>query len=248
METGQEPVPCSEAARPRSMHLSRRSINIEALLSNLPLFRGLDSEVVARVARATRTIGVRRGHVLFRERETPTGFHLIVYGQVKLTVGSPHGAEKVVDILGQGQTFGEATMFIDGSYPVTAQTLTESLLLHVSRGAILDELDRDPRLVRQIIAGLSLRLHQLLTDVESYSMHSGCQRIVDYLLRDHPTGDEGSITVTLPVGKNVIASRLNLTQETFSRILQNLSAKGLLVVHGRMIHIPHVGRLRTHDH
>jgi CRP-like cAMP-binding protein len=53
--------------------------------------------------------------------------------------------------------------------------------------------------------------------------------------------------VTLPTNKGVIASRLNLTQEHFSRILHELSEKGLIVVEGRKIHIPDVGKLRAYD-
>jgi hypothetical protein len=53
--------------------------------------------------------------------------------------------------------------------------------------------------------------------------------------------------VTLPTNKGVIASRLNLTQEHFSRILHELSEKGLIVVEGRRIHIPDVEKLRMHD-
>lgn len=228
------------------MHLPENSIHIEALLSNVPLFHGLEREAVARVAHGTCVITAGRGHILFREGEMPTGFHLIVYGQVKLTVGSSQGAEKVVDILGAGQTIGEAAMFLDRRHPVTAQALQELLLLHIARQAIFDELDRDPRLVCKMIAALSLRLHQLVSDVESYSLESGCQRLIGYLLRGHPNDCDGSITVTLTVNKSIIASRLSMKQETLSRMLQHLSAKGLVVVEGRMIHIPEVSKLRAY--
>ncbi|EXI86008.1 MAG: transcriptional activator FtrB [Candidatus Accumulibacter sp. BA-94] len=139
-------------------------------------------------------------------------------------------------------------MFMDKPFMVYAQALADSLLLHISKAAILDELDKDPRLGRKMIAGLSMRLHHLINDVESYSLHSGRQRIIGYLLREYPNGGERSITVTLPTNKGVIASRLNLTQEHFSRILHELSEKGLIVVEGRKIHIPEVEKLRLHDH
>ena len=127
------------------------------------------------------------------------------------------------------------------------QALADSLLLHISKTAIIEELNSDPKLGRKMIAGLSMRLHHLITDVESYSLHSGRQRIIGYLLREQFGDAEKVITVTLPTNKGVIASRLNLTQEHFSRILHELSEKGLIVVEGRKIHIPDVHRLRTHD-
>ena len=71
---------------------------------------------------------------------------------------------------------------------------------------------------------------------------------VPYLLLDIPGNGGEGITVTLPTNKGVIASRLNLTQEHFSRILHELSEKELIVVEGRRIHIPNVDMLRAYDH
>jgi CRP-like cAMP-binding protein len=74
---------------------------------------------------------------------------------------------------------------------------------------------RDHSLYRKMLASMAMRLRQLMNDVESYSLHSGKQRIIGFLLREVPESDnEGlSIVVTLPTNKGVIASRLNLTQE-----------------------------------
>lgn len=220
-------------------------MNLEGLLAHTPLFQGLDSDEIARLAHGSRALTAARGDTLFHKGDTPTGFFLIIFGLVKLALNSPQGDEKVVAILGPGDTFGEAVMFIDQPFLVDAQALVQSRLVHVSKGAILQELDRDPRLVRKMIAALSMRLHHLIDDVEGYSLRSGCQRIVDYLLRNAVEEDGRAVTVTLPTNKRVIASRLNLTQETFSRILQTLGKQGLLSVERRRIHIPDIERLQA---
>ena len=222
-------------------------VNIEALLAHVPLFNGLATDEIARIARGTREVNSLRGDILFHKGDPSNGFYLIVYGQVKLAFTSSQGGEKVVDILSQGHSFGEAVMFMDKPCMVYAQALSDSLLLHISKSVIIEELERDPKLGRKMIAGLSMRLHHLVTDVESYSLHSGRQRIIGYLLRDNTRSDAKSLTVTLPTNKGVIASRLNLTQEHFSRILHELSDTGLIVVEGRKISIPDVEKLRCHD-
>ena len=228
------------------MHV-KQGINFEALLSHVPLFNGLEADEIARIARGTREPNVLRGDILFHKGDPSTGFHLIVYGQVKLAFTSAQGGEKVVDIIGQGNSFGEAVMFMDKPYMVYAQALSDSLLLHNSKTVILDKLDKDPRLGRKRITGLSIKLHHLISDVESYSLHSGRQRIIGYLLRDNRDSDEQSLSVTLPAHKGVIASRPNLTKEHFSRILHELSKKGLIVVDGRKVGIPDVQKLRCHE-
>ena len=149
--------------------------------------------------------------------------------------------------VGLPAAFINTTQTPDEQDLVFAQALSDSLLLHISKSVILDELERDPKLGRKMIASLSMRLHHLITDVESYSLHSGRQRIIGYLLRDNMESDAQSLTVTLPTSKGVIASRLNLTQEHFSRILHELQENGLITVQGRKIGIPNVEKLRGYD-
>ena len=230
-----------------SHHTACRDSSIEILLSRIPLLSGLNPDEITAIARGTRDVRTARGDILFHKGDQPTGFHLIAEGQIKLGFTSSSGAEKVIDIMGPGQTFGEAAMFNDRPYPVFAQALIDSRLLHISRQAVLDSLERDPGVARRMIAALSTRLHHLIADVESYSLHSGRQRIIGYLLRDNAESNSRTLTVTLPASKGTIASRLNLTQEHFSRILHELSEARLITVEGRKIAIPDVDKLRGYD-
>lgn len=224
-------------------------IKTQAFLSNLPLFRELAPEEIELIAAGTREVRIRRGDMLFQKGDPCRGFHIVVYGQIKLLFMTPQGNEKVIEIMGPGQSFGEAVMFMEKPYVVTSQALADSLLLHVSRDVVFEGIDRDPRFARRMIAGLSRRLHHLVTDVESYSLRSAAQRVIGYLLRpDHDHDDDGkTVVVTLPATKTVIASRLNITPEHFSRILHELSERRLIEVDGRNVRILDIDRLRAFE-
>ncbi len=229
---------------------TRTNFDTPALLAQVPLFNSLGDDELARLARGTRELTAARGEILFHKGDAPSGFYLILDGQVKLALTSARGNEKVVDVIGPGQTFGEAVMFMDATHVVFAQALVETRLLLISRAVLLGELENDPQLARKMLAALSMRLHHLIADVEAYSLHSGRQRIIGYLLREHDDSDadeKKELAVRLPTSKGVVASRLNLTQEHFSRILHELSDSGLIVVEGRTIRIPDVARLRACD-
>lgn len=227
----------------------KSDLKISAFLANLPLFKELSPEQIERVALGTRAMDLARGELLFHRGDPCEGFHLVAYGQVKLAITSPQGAEKVIEVIGPGMSFGEAVMFLEKPYPVYAQALSDTLLLHVSKDVVFAEIDRNPQFSRQLLGGLSRRLHGLVGDVEAYSLRSGAQRVIGYLLRDvrvlEPQGNRGE--VTLPIGKGVIASRLNLTPQHFSRILHELTARGLIAVEGRRVLITDLERLRTYD-
>lgn len=230
--------------------MAQQNTSIEARLARLPLFNSLTTEEIARLARSSRETQVGKGEILFHKGDPCTGFHVVLDGQIKLAFTSAQGNEKVVEIIRPGQSFGEAVMFMDKPYVVFAQALTDSHLLHIAKTAFDAELANDPRLARKMLAGMAMRLHQLINDVESYTLHSGTQRVIGYLLRELPDdpSDQPPVSVCLPISKGVLASRLNLTQEHFSRILRDLSEQGLLRVEGRKIHIPDTTRLRQYDH
>jgi len=224
-----------------------RPIKIEEFLRNLPLFRDLSADEVERIAASTSQVRLPTGSILFRKGDFCTGFHLIVYGQVKLAFGASDGSEKVVEILGPGQSFGEAVMFLDRPYVVFAETLADSLLLHVGKAVIYQELEQNPDFALRMLGGLAQRLHRIVGDLEGYSLKSGTQRVIGYLLRDVVRVQTGrSVDVTLPATKSVIASRLSITREHFSRILHELGDAGLIRVSGRSIRFLDIDRLRQY--
>jgi len=225
----------------------KTEIKVTTFLANLPLFKETAAEEIERIAQGTRALHLTRGEILFHRGDPCEGFHLVVYGQVKLAITSPQGADKVVEVIGPGMSFGEAVMFLEKPYPVYAQTLADSLLLHVSKSVVFAEIERNPGFSRRLLGGLSRRLHGLVSDVEAYSLRSGAQRVIGYLLRDVQVSDAAGGEVTLPISKGVIASRLNLTPQHFSRILHELTAQGLIAVQGRTVRITDLARLRAYD-
>jgi len=218
---------------------------VQDFLVRLPLFNDIAPEELEHIAASATERHVARGEIIFRRGDPCVGFHIVIYGQVKLAFTSPDGNEKVVEIIGPGFSFGEALMFMEKPYIVTAQALADTLLLHVSKDAIFSELNRDPKFARKMLAGLSRRLHSLICDVEAYSLSSGTQRVIGYLLKSDDPADGDKIT--LQVSKTVLASRLNLTPEHFSRILHDLAAKRLIDIDGRNITILDIEKLRAYE-
>ncbi len=225
--------------------MTTSKIKVQDFLSVLPLFSDLAPEDLGEIAAGTTERKVARGEIVFHRGDPCLGFYTVVYGQVKLAFTSPQGGEKVVEIIGPGHSFGEALMFMEKPYIVSAQVLADSLLLHVAKSAVFSSIERDPKFARRMLAGMSRRLHGLISDVEAYSLSSGTQRVIGYLLKgeDFKNGDQ----FRLEVSKTVIASRLNLTPEHFSRILHDLSARKLIAVNGREITILDIQRLRDYQ-
>jgi CRP-like cAMP-binding protein len=220
--------------------------DVADVVRRLPLFDELKPELLQPVVMGATTRRLAKGEILFQRGDRPDGFFVVMSGQVKLGFLSAQGHEKVLELVGARQSFGEALMFMDRPYPVFAQGAVDSLLLHVPRVAVMELLRTDQSFARGMLAGLAKRLQSLVQDVESYSLRSSAQRLVGYLLRHCPDEHAGPLELQLPAPKALIASRLTLTPETLSRVLHELGEQGLIEVHGKAIGIPDIQRLRDY--
>jgi len=224
--------------------------DLSRYLSLLPLFHELEPAELQRLAHGSRLRKLARGEDVFRFGQPCTELHVVVSGQIKLFALSPQGQEKIIQIMEAGSSFAEALMFLERPYIVNAQTLVETRLLSVSRQAVMHEIESNRRFCIRMLAGLSQRLHGLISDVQAYALQSGVERVIGYLLRGLPEEgqlSEGApgqpVSITLPVGKAVIASRLSMTPEYFSRVLHELESQGLITIDKRDITIPNPARL-----
>jgi CRP-like cAMP-binding protein len=225
--------------------MSQPRFDAREFLKRLPLFADFSAEELRPIASATSEVHVPRGTAVFQRGDPCNGFHIVIYGQIKLGFLSAQGQEKIVQIVSRGQSFGEALMFMEKPYIVSAHALDDTMLLYIGKQAIFDQLEHHPAFARRMLAGMSRRLHGLISDVESYSLRSGSQRIAAFLLTENPA--ENGAKFTLPVSKKLLASRLNMTPEYFSRVLHDFAAKGLVAVEGRDITLLDLDRLRSYE-
>ena len=146
------------------MGAHRDTFGTPDFLRNLPLFRELEFDQLEAIGAATAEQRVSAGTVLFRRGDPCDGFHVIVVGRVKLGLLAPAGAEKVVEILGPGQSFSEAVMFLGKPHVLFAEALADSLLLFVHSSAILEAIERNPQFARRMLGELSRRLYGLVAE------------------------------------------------------------------------------------
>ena len=181
-----------------------------------------------------------RGATLFRVGDPCEGLHVAVSGQVKLFALSPAGHEKVIEIVGPHQCFMMALMFTGRAHIVNAEALAPVQLLTLAKPTVFAAVASEPRVALGLLEGIARRLHELVGDVQAYTLQSGVQRVIGYLLRE---AEGEAPTVQLAVSKATLASRLSLSPEYFSRVLHELEERGLIRVERRNIHIVDLARL-----
>jgi CRP-like cAMP-binding protein len=94
------------------------------------------------------------------------------------------------------------------------------------------------------MAGMSKRLHARINEISNLTLHNATYRLVVFLLEQLPEEAIELAEIHLSTPKSVIASRLAIQPETFSRILTRLSASGLIEVNGNDVTLLDVQGLR----
>jgi CRP-like cAMP-binding protein len=222
--------------------MARRPIAASTFLAELALFQSLEPAALARVSAATTRRALKRGETLFRRGDPATGMYVVLYGEIRLISRTPARGARLTGVVGAGHSFGEPVMFLERPALVEAQAASDALVLHVPKEAVFEEIERDPKFARRMIAGLSRRVEALVRELERQTIGGGRERLIEYLLR-RSRDQSDPVRLVLPAAKAAIASQLNLTPEHFSRMLHELAQGGLLQVHGRTITIPDRGRL-----
>ncbi|WP_371227278.1 Crp/Fnr family transcriptional regulator [Roseovarius sp. 2305UL8-3] len=203
----------------------KRIENLDMVRTSL-LLRSLPDEAVDTLLQDASVRTATRGETIFLQGEPADAIHIVAEGWVKLYRVSPNGNEAVVNVFTRGHSFGEAVAFRMGTYPVSAEAVTDCKLLAVSSRTFINLLKHDPEVAIAVIASTFAHLNQLVGQVEQMKAQTGAQRVADFLLElcDCKTG---SCTVTLPYDKALIAGRLGMKPESLSRAFTKLKPIGV---------------------
>ncbi|GAA0426029.1 transcriptional regulator Dnr [Cocleimonas flava] len=216
----------------------------EAMRSNY-LFMDIEEGDFATILQGTSVCELSAGEILFSQKQPATEFFLLVEGKIKISLLSFEGTQKVVDIINPGNTFAEV-IILNGmeGYPVNAKALSNAKVLRINAEKYIQVLSNSSEACLKVIGRLSARLHWLMNEMERLSLHNASYRLISYLLEDIPHGSVEETKVILGAPKRIIASRISVTPETFSRTLKSLSQDELIEVYDEHILVKDPSKLR----
>ena len=211
------------------------------------LFSTLDDAQVRQVMESSHVSTYKDAESLFETGDEANRFFLVIGGQIKLFRVSLSGDQKIIDIIQPGNTFAEALMFMEHPvYPVSAAALGPAKVISFDSKRFLQILSESFATCFRIMGTMSQRLRGLIKEIDDLTLQSATTRMCAMLLRR--MNEVGDSYFTLPAAKGVLAARLSMKPETFSRILQNLASKQILQTKGTEIQILDEELLRSLAH
>jgi len=156
------------------------------------------------------------GVVLFTQGEAGDSFYIIECGRIEICVYAHDGRKLALDVLRDGDVFGEIALF-GGERTATATALTDCSLRQVRRGEVLATLGRRPELALDFIEILCDRLRVVSRKLEERSFESVPVRIANRLLYlEAKLGGSGD---AVTVSQADLADFVGATREAIAKTL-----------------------------
>jgi CRP/FNR family transcriptional regulator len=176
-------------------------------------------------------IQYKKGEVIIRPQDEPSGIFLIEWGFVKAYTITKYGEENLLLVRGSEGVFPLIWAFTGEHRSVTYEAMEETSLWRVSKAEYLEFLNKNPE-VMPVILDMAIEAYRLHSErVMTLSYRTARERIVSFLLLTAgrfgvEQGNKAEIIA--PFRQTDIASSVNATRETTSRELSALRKKKLL--------------------
>lgn len=211
------------------------------------LFSSLTDDQLRQILETSHSLNLQEGQSLFESGSRAERFFLVLQGQIKLFRLSAEGNEKIIDIIQPGNTFAEALMFMQHpAYPVSATALSRAQVMSFDNRRFLRILGESTDTCFRIMGTMSQRLRGLIKEIDDLTLQSATTRMCAMLL--HRMAEVESTTFSLPAANGVLASRLTMKPETFSRIFQTLASQHIIETRGHRVRVLQPEQLRQLAH
>ncbi|MCU7613699.1 Crp/Fnr family transcriptional regulator [Chryseobacterium sp. GMJ5] len=194
----------------------------------------IDEEILRSFGAETKTY--QKKEIIFKEEESPLYYYQIISGKVKENNYDEDGKEFIQNILGDGQSFGDFSMFIQKKYPINAVCLEPCIILKLPRKNFAELLRIHPSISVQMNACLSQRLYYKVIMMKSLASQNPAKRLyglMEYLKSFQDCEDSFSFPVELT--RQQIADLTGLRVETVIRTIKKMANDNLLQIINRRI-------------
>lgn len=194
-----------------------------------------------------RKLSYKKGELIIRANETPTGVFLIESGLVKTYDITKYGEENLLIIRKSGEIFPLIWSTTGEERSVIYEALTPVQLWKVDRVTYLEQLAKEkdalPSFIDLIIE--MYRIHSLrIINLEYRTVR---ERIVSFLLimaERFGENKNGKTVITAPLRRQDIASSVNSSRETAGREIAILERNKLISTTNSIITINNLEKLR----
>ncbi|HZG77262.1 MAG TPA: Crp/Fnr family transcriptional regulator [Paenibacillus sp.] len=217
------------------------------LLRNVPLFQDLTEDDLRTIAPLFQENKWNRGKLLFMEGDPGDELFLVKTGVVKIYRFDDE-KEIILALFGPGDFFGEMAVIQPAlNRSATAETLESCLIYTMKRAAFYEFMEKHPRICIKLLEVTVQRLRNANDQIYNLTFLDVRSRIIRTILRlaeerGVKLGD--GLLVDIRMTHQQLANFAGTARESATKVLQELSEEGIIVVEKKRIFLPDHGKLK----
>ncbi|WP_243292343.1 Crp/Fnr family transcriptional regulator [Bacillus sp. FJAT-47783] len=201
------------------------------LLSQISLFDELPMEDLKMIDELSEMKPVKKGTLVLAPDKPIEALFFLKQGQVRLYRMNQNGKQFTVDILVDGNIFGETSTLTLTDDQMYAEAMTDSYLCILSKEDFQQFIEKNPKIALKFIHILSTRLKEIYSMSEKIALGDVKNRILYLLMKlSEKTGRRKNEwqTIDMKVTHQDIANMVGSTRETTSAIMSQLKKEGYI--------------------
>ena len=206
-------------------------------LKAIPIFKNCDEAFFEALSKECHYQTHRKGKILFLHEDKADRFYFTKSGWVKLFRETLDGTQAVIDVVDGGNLFGQTAIFENDEHPYSAEVVVSAELISLPLSFLKREIQTNTQLMLNMLDSLASYKRIKDKEIEHRTVQNAPQRIGCFLLRLSNDEQEGPFTIHLPYDKTLVAARLGMQPETFSRALAKLRSKTGIKISGSTIYM-----------
>ncbi len=216
-------------------------------IKNIAPFSFMTDATKDALTEKARFIELKKGQVVFIHEESAENFYLIGRGWIKLFRETFDGDQAVVDIMTTNHIFGDTAIFQDDTYPYSAEAAEPARIVSFPIELLKQEIELNPKFAMNMLTSMARYRRQQDAELEHRTIQNAPQRIGCFLLKLTDQRQIGPVKIHLPYDKVLVASRLGMQPETFSRALKKLKDETGIAISGSTIEIESLSQLSAYS-
>ena len=216
------------------------------IFANLDMFRVLEESARVKFLAQATHFHRTKGGVVCLAGEPAHNLFVVVSGWIKIFRETLDGEEAVLDVVSTGSFFGEDAAFDGDLYQMNAEVVEDAEIMTFPIALLKEQIEKDPIFARATLSYMTQKKQLREREVEHLSVQNAPQRIGCFLLRLAGPDAIEKASFDLPFDKTLIAAKLGMQPETFSRALAKLRHETGVHIKGARVSIDEVEKLSTY--
>ena len=179
---------------------------------------------------------VRRNTPIYAPGDRAAQLFLVASGEVRISRYSNDGRELVLELLGEGEVFGENGILCDMPRMCQATARKDTLLYVLEKEPLMSALGADPALTLEFTRRMGERHARMEDRLESLVFSSAQGKVAKVLLElaeDHGEATQDGLLIQYPITHQEIGNLIATTRETVSYAFMEFRKAGLISTHRR---------------